>query len=32
MTPGFFLEEIGPLVFNLAVTDVQERLQARKKR
>ena len=26
---GFFLEEIGPLVYNKAVTDVQERLQAR---
>jgi uncharacterized protein (DUF2164 family) len=26
---GFFLEEIGPLVYNRAVTDVQERLQAR---
>jgi uncharacterized protein (DUF2164 family) len=26
---GFFLEEIGPLVYNQAVTDVQERLQAR---
>src|SRR5450830_1391863 len=25
----FFLEEIGPLVYNKAVTDVQERLQAR---
>ena len=26
---GFFLEEIGPLVYNQAVRDVQERLQAR---
>jgi len=26
---GFFLEEIGPLVYNQAVTEVQERLQAR---
>lgn len=26
---GFFLEEIGPLVYNKAVTDVQQRLQAR---
>ncbi|MDZ7921887.1 DUF2164 domain-containing protein [Rhodoferax sp.] len=26
---GFFLEEIGPLVYNQAVTDVQGRLQAR---
>jgi uncharacterized protein (DUF2164 family) len=26
---GFFLEEIGPCVYNKAVTDVQERLQAR---
>jgi uncharacterized protein (DUF2164 family) len=26
---GFFLEEIGPLVYNQAVTDLQERLQAR---
>ncbi len=26
---GFFLEEIGPLVYNQAVTTVQERLQAR---
>jgi len=26
---GFFLEEIGPSVYNQAVTDVQERLQAR---
>jgi len=26
---GYFLEEIGPLVYNQAVTDVQERLQAR---
>ena len=26
---GFFLEEIGPLVYNQAVTQVQERLQAR---
>ena len=26
---GFFLEELGPLVYNKAVSDVQERLQAR---
>jgi uncharacterized protein (DUF2164 family) len=26
---GFFLEEIGPLVYNQAVAQVQERLQAR---
>lgn len=26
---GFFLEEVGPIVYNKAVTDVQERLQAR---
>jgi uncharacterized protein (DUF2164 family) len=26
---GFFLEEIGPCVYNKAVADVQERLQAR---
>lgn len=26
---GFFLEEIGPLVYNKAVADVQDRLQAR---
>ena len=26
---GFFLEEIGPLVYNQAVADLQERLQAR---
>ena len=26
---GFFLEEIGPAVFNRAVAEVQERLQAR---
>jgi uncharacterized protein (DUF2164 family) len=26
---GFFLEEIGPVIYNKAVTDVQERLQAR---
>ena len=26
---GFFLEEIGPLVYNHAVAEVQERLQAR---
>lgn len=26
---GFFLEEIGPVVYNQAVTDVQERLQSR---
>ncbi len=26
---GFFLEEIGPLVYNQAVAEVQERLQSR---
>ena len=26
---GYFLDEIGPLVYNQAVADVQERLQAR---
>lgn len=26
---GFFLEEVGPLVYNHAVAEVQERLQAR---
>ncbi|HCX81296.1 MAG: hypothetical protein A3E00_01645 [Curvibacter sp. RIFCSPHIGHO2_12_FULL_63_18] len=26
---GFFLEELGPLVYNKAVADVQDRLQAR---
>jgi uncharacterized protein (DUF2164 family) len=26
---GFFLEEVGPIVYNRAVADVQERLQAR---
>lgn len=26
---GFFLEEIGPIVYNKAVADLQERLQAR---
>jgi uncharacterized protein (DUF2164 family) len=26
---GFFLEEIGPSIYNRAVADVQERLQAR---
>lgn len=26
---GFFLEEVGPVVYNQAVTDVQDRLQAR---
>jgi len=26
---GFFLEEIGPSIYNQAVADVQERLQAR---
>lgn len=26
---GYFLEELGPLVYNKAVADVQERLQAR---
>lgn len=25
----FFLEEIGPLVYNIAIRDAQERLQAR---
>ncbi|HSY26133.1 MAG TPA: DUF2164 domain-containing protein [Burkholderiaceae bacterium] len=25
---GFFLEEIGPIIYNKAVADVQERLQA----
>src|SRR5262249_53191148 len=25
---GYFLEEIGPLIYNQAVADVQERLQA----
>ena len=25
---GFFIEEIGPLIYNKAVIDVQERLQA----
>lgn len=25
---GFFLEEVGPLVYNQAVADVQDRLQA----
>lgn len=25
---GFFLEEIGPLIYNKAVADAQERLQA----
>ena len=25
---GFFIEEIGPLIYNKAVLDVQERLQA----
>ncbi len=29
MLLGFFLEEIGPLVYNKAVAEVQERLQAR---
>jgi uncharacterized protein (DUF2164 family) len=26
---GFFVEEIGPVIYNQAVHDVQERLQAR---
>jgi uncharacterized protein (DUF2164 family) len=26
---GFFIDEIGPLVYNKAVSDVQNRLQAR---
>ena len=26
---GYFLEEIGPIVYNQAVADVQERLQTR---
>ena len=26
---GFFLEEVGPLIYNKAVADVQERLQQR---
>jgi len=26
---GYFLEELGPLVYNQAVSDVQERLQLR---
>jgi uncharacterized protein (DUF2164 family) len=26
---GFFIEEIGPVIYNHAVADVQERLQAR---
>ena len=26
---GFFLEEVGPTIYNQAVADVQERLQAR---
>ncbi|GAA6141885.1 DUF2164 domain-containing protein [Hydrogenophaga sp. 5NK40-0174] len=26
---GFFLEEVGPAVYNQAVADVQERMQAR---
>lgn len=26
---GFFLEELGPLVYNRAVADAQERLQSR---
>ena len=26
---GFFLEDIGPAIYNRAVADVQERLQAR---
>jgi uncharacterized protein (DUF2164 family) len=26
---GYFLEELGPIVYNRAVADVQERIQAR---
>ena len=26
---GFFLEEVGPVIYNQAVAEVQERLQAR---
>ena len=26
---GFFLDEVGPVIYNQAVADVQERLQAR---
>jgi uncharacterized protein (DUF2164 family) len=26
---GFFLEEVGPVIYNRAVSEVQERLQAR---
>jgi uncharacterized protein (DUF2164 family) len=26
---GFFVEEVGPVIYNQAVADVQERLQAR---
>ncbi len=26
---GFFLEEVGPVIYNQAVTEVQERLQTR---
>lgn len=26
---GYFLEEIGPVIYNQAVADVQERMQAR---
>jgi len=26
---GFFLEEVGPVIYNQAVADAQERLQAR---
>lgn len=26
---GFFLEEVGPVVYNQAIADAQERLQAR---
>lgn len=26
---GFFLEEVGPVIYNRAVADVQERLQSR---
>jgi len=26
---GYFVEELGPLIYNRAVADVQERLQAR---
>ena len=26
---GFFVEEVGPVIYNMAVAEVQERLQAR---